>query len=117
MYNSEKLRERLYNLGYEVEENCEDILENSLKRAEASIMNTCNCEKIPEELRFVFLDIAAGEYLLSVMLKEDENDSVKSVTEGDLSVSFKDKSEIEKTVDELLNRGREEMLSFRRVKW
>ena len=83
-----------------------------------SIMNTCNVEEVPEELRYVYLDIAAGEYLLGVYSKEEKSEeSVKSVTEGDLSVTFKDKSDIEMTIDKLLNSGREEMLSFRRVKW
>ncbi|MGM9552558.1 MAG: hypothetical protein ACI3XA_09925 [Clostridia bacterium] len=118
MYNCEDLKERLWDLGFEVPENHEDKLIVSMQRAESTIMNTCNCETVPQELRFVFLDLAAGEYLLAVRSCEnDGEDDIASITEGDMSVSFRDRTETESLIDELLNGGREEMLSFRRVKW
>lgn len=118
MYNSETLRMRLYDLGFEVEENEEELLLAALKRAEQTIMNKCNCESIPEELNFVAIDMAAGEYLLAVQWQnEDSKNDVKSLSEGDISVSFKDESELKSLVDELLARSREELLSYRRIKW
>lgn len=116
MYNCEELRDRLFDLGFETEENEEDLLNAALMRAEQIIMNTCNCERVPYELRFVALDMAAGEYLLAAYGQGD-NDNVKSVSEGDISVTFGDKSGIEEIIDNLLNGGREEMLSYRRIKW
>ncbi len=112
----EELRARLCDMGFEIEENEDEALEKACKRAEQTIMNTCNCESVPYELRFTFLDMAAGEYLLAAYGKE-EKDGVKSVTEGDVSVDFKDEGYIESLVDSLLNRGREEMLGYRRIKW
>lgn len=116
MYNCEELRDRLFDLGYETEENEGELLESSLKRAEQTIMNTCNCEAVPYELRFVALDLAAGEYLLAAKGTADEGD-VKSVSEGDMSVTFNDKTQVESVIDNLFCRGREEMLSYRRIKW
>ena len=116
MYNCEELRDRLFDLGFETEESEEDLLNASLKRAEQVIMNTCNCEAVPYELRFVALDLAAGEYLLAAKGQSDEGD-VKSISEGDMSVTFSDKTHVESIIDNLLNQGRDEMLSYRRIKW
>lgn len=116
MIQIEDLALRLCDLGFEVPENHSDMLKEAVKRAEQCVMNTCNCENVPEELSFVALDIAAGEYLLAARCK-GEDFLVESVSEGDVSVSFKDESPVDGIIDMLLNSGRDEMLSFRRVKW
>lgn len=117
MYDCEQLKERLSDLGYEIEESETELLVRALERAEATIMNYCNCECVPEELRFVALDMAAGEYLLAAKCKGDAMQGVKSVSEGDVTVSFGDKTPVEALVDTLLSGSREELLSFRRIKW
>ncbi len=116
MADCETLRERLSDMGVETEENEESELKRALERAETCIMNAINCESVPEELRFTLLDIAAGEYLLAVKSREDGK-MVKSVSEGDVSVTFGDESDIDTLIDTLLGSGREEMLSFRRLRW
>lgn len=116
MTDTEKLMERLSDMGFEVEENEEDALLGALSRAEQTVMNYCNCESVPEELYFALLDMAAGEYLASQYCRGGENDNVKSLSEGDMSISFGEGG-VESTVDELFKRGREEMLSFRRLRW
>ncbi len=115
MYNCEELRDRLFDLGFETEENEEKMLSDALKRAEQTIMSTCNCECVPYELRFVALDMAAGEYLLAAKAKAEDN--VKSVSQGDISVTFSDKGKVDEIIDRLLTSGRDEMLSMRRIKW
>ena len=116
MRDTEMLRERLSDMGFEVEENEEDALLRALSQSEQTIMNYCNCESVPEELTFALLDMAAGEYLASAFCRGGESDNVKSISEGDLSVSFGEGG-VERAVDELFKRGREEMLSFRRLRW
>ncbi|MBQ7876575.1 MAG: hypothetical protein IJ316_04715 [Clostridia bacterium] len=116
MLNYEALRERLSDMGFETEENEESELKRALERAEMSIVNAINCESVPDELRFTLLDIAAGEYLLAVKSREGGN-VVKSVSEGDVSVTFSDESDTDELIDTLLSSGREEILSFRRLKW
>lgn len=116
MLNCEALRERLSDMGFETEENEESRLMSALERAEMSIMNAINCEKVPDELRFTLLDIAAGEYLLAVKSREGGK-IVKSVSEGDVSVTFGDESDTDELIDTLLTGGREEIISFRRLKW
>ena len=116
MTDIEKLCERLADMGFEVEENEEDALYDAVRRAEQTIINYCNCESVPEELSFALLDMAAGEYLLAAKMKGGEERAVKSISEGDMSVSFVDDN-VESTVDGLFKRSREEMTSFRRIKW
>lgn len=117
MYDCEELKDRLFDLGFETDENEDDLLRAALQKAEQNIMSTCNCEKVPYELRFVALDMAAGEYLLAACGREREEGNVKSISEGDISVSFGDRTAVEKVIDTLLTQGREEMLSYRRIKW
>jgi hypothetical protein len=113
MFGIEELRNRLSDLGYENDENEDEALEGALKRAEQTVMNTCNTEDVPEGLFFAALDIAAGEYLLAAD-RTDDSRGVKKVTEGDVSVEFEDESSL---IDRLLSSGREEMMAFRRLKW
>ena len=117
MYDSEELKDRLFDLGFETEESEEELLIDALKRAEQSIMNSCNTECVPCELRFVALDIAAGEYLLAAKAHREETRGIKSISEGDVSVTFEDEEKIDGVIDSLLNKGREEVLSYRRIKW
>ncbi len=115
MFECEALRERLEDFGIETEENEETELKRALERAEMNIINAINCESVPDELRFTLLDIAAGEYLLAVKSREGAN-GVKSVSEGDVSVTFTE-GDTEALIDNLLTSGREEIISFRRLKW
>lgn len=116
MTDIERLTERLSDMGFEVEENKADLLKGAIQRAEQTIMNYCNCESVPEELEFVALDMAAGEYLLAAECKGKDSRDVKSLSEGDMSVTFDDEG-VESIIDNLFKRGREEMISFRRVRW
>lgn len=117
MYSCEELRERLCDMGYETDENEEDLLVRAMERAEQAIMNNCNCESVPSQLKYVALDMAAGEYLLAAKCQGDGDSGVKSVSEGDVSVTFGDKTPVEVTVDEIFARCRDEMLAYRRIKW
>lgn len=114
MTEIDALRERLCDMGFETEENEHDALKSALQRAEQTIMNYCNCESVPEELRFVALDMAAGEYLLAA--ERTKAPGVKSISEGDVSVSFGEDG-VGAMIDELFCRGRDEMIAFRRLRW
>lgn len=116
MYGIEELRERLFDLGCETDENEGEALTRALRRAEQFVMNECCVERVPSELRFAALDIAAGEYLASRLQSEGER-GIKSVTEGDFSVTFKDMTEDEAVIDSLIASGKEALAAFRRIKW
>lgn len=116
MTDIDALIERLSDMGFEVEENESSLLEEAIQRAEQTVINYCNCESVPEELCFAVLDMAAGEYLLAAHCKGDEGDNIKSISEGDMSVSFGEES-VEMVIDKLFLRSREAMVPFRRIKW
>ena len=117
MFDCEELRDRLFDLGFETEENEEKVLSEALKRAEQSIMNSCNTESVPYELRFTALDIAAGEYLLAARAYREDLRGIKSVSEGDISVTFEEGNTLDSIIDSLLEKGRDEILNYRRIKW
>lgn len=115
MYGYEELKERLEDLGFETDDNEREKLERALERAAQTIINTLNTEDVPNELRFAALDMAAGEYLSEK--QEYGAPGISSVSEGDVSLSFDEKEPLECLTDRLLHAGREEMLSYRRIKW
>ena len=48
MTDIERLTERLSDMGFEVEENKAELLKGAIQRAEQTIMNYCNCERVTE---------------------------------------------------------------------
>lgn len=117
MLSTEQVRERLSDLGFETEENEGEIILAAIKRAEQTIVNYCNCESIPEGLIFAALDMACGEYLATAKCRGDDEEKVKSVTEGDISVSFNEEESVVELADRLIGKGMGELVSFRRIKW
>ncbi len=116
MVDIEMLYERLSDMGFEVDENEEAILKEAIGRAEQTIINYCNCESVPEELYFALLDMAAGEYLAAAAFKGGEKSALKSFSEGDMAITFGDDA-VGDLVDNLFKKSRDEMVSFRRLKW
>lgn len=117
MIDIEQLRERLSDIGFDAAESERGILEECIKRSEQTIMNYCNLESVPDQLQYTALDMAAGEYLMSLKCSGEETRDVHSVSEGDISVTFEGTDKTEKLIDELLSGCREDMASFRRIKW
>ncbi len=116
MCRYDELEERLSDLGIETAENEREALEKAIKRAEQTVMNNLNTDSVPDELWYAALDIAAGEYLSDKLSAEQDRD-IESVSEGDFSVSFGDRSSLELLADKLLFSGRNEMAAYRRIKW
>ena len=62
------------------------------------------------------LDMAVGKYHLAAACQGKDSRDEKSQSEGAMSVTFDDEA-VESIIDNLFKRGREEMISFRRVRW
>ena len=60
---SEDVVERLTALGYNLEEGDTLSLQFAINDVEQYIKNFCNIKEIPEELYYVAVDMAAGEFL------------------------------------------------------
>ena len=127
---SEDVVERLVSLGYNLEEGDTLSLQLAINGAEQYIKNFCNITEIPKELSSAAVDIAAGILLktkqgLGINVCESidfENDNIKQITEGDVSITYNSDNSGSATakysalLERLCNRDKE-LLAFRRLRW
>lgn len=92
-----EVKERLTQLGYEIQEGDEVALLFCISRVEEYIKNICNVMEIPEGLHYKSIDMVCGEFLdtkLSIGQLEGysvaDNRLIKTVTEGDTTVTYQD---------------------------
>lgn len=101
--------------------------------AETTIKNETNLDIIPVGLKFVWIDMAAGYYLqekkavgkLCVRGVNIEEAPAKSITEGEVSITFASASDGVKTpekrldelIDRLINPPQNAYAKFRRIQW
>ena len=121
---------RLETLGYNVNDSDLTLIQLTINGVEQHIKNFCNITEIPAELHNVAVDMAAGTLLktkqaigINVCDSIDfENDNIKSISEGDVSITYNTDSDRSTTakynalLDRLCNRDNE-LIAFRRIKW
>ena len=121
---------RLKALGYKADDKDKRNVDYNIKKAEAYLKNNLNREDVPEELNYTLVDIAAGLFLsdkkssgqLNAENGFDFSPEIKSVTEGDVTVSYMGNSKpLEAQFDTLiqtLTRPKESQIGrFRRLLW
>lgn len=121
---------RLETLGYTVNEIDNGLLQLAINGTEQHIKNFCNITDIPIELYGIAVDMAAGTLLKTKSsIGENvcdsidfESDGIKSITEGDVSVTYNSDSDSSATakynalLDRLCNRD-SELIAFRKIRW
>ncbi len=115
------IRERLAQLGAEVKEEDEAAVLFAENKTAEHIKNVCNLDYIPEELEYLAVDMACGEYLhdrlLSGMLEGfDTAGALKAVTEGDVRVEYDGGDSMENLM-RFLSRGEADLYRFRKICW
>lgn len=89
------------------------------------IKNYCNVVQIPEGLHFAAIDMICGEYLqqmqrLGKLEGFDTEAAVKSISEGDVSITFMDNVSAEDKltayIGSLLNHEKD-LIAYRRLRW
>ncbi|MCM1136762.1 MAG: hypothetical protein NC400_14455 [Clostridium sp.] len=127
----EMLKERLNSLGYEVQEADGALLAFVLQKVENTIRNDCNVAGVPEGLRRVAVDMAAGEFLLAkktfapeALAGLDLEAAVKQIQAGDTNVVFATgegsltaEQRLNGLINYLLTYGRSEFSCYRKVRW
>lgn len=124
------VKKRLAALGYECREGDEISLNFCIEKVRSTIKNEINGADVPEGLEHVAVDMAAGEFLLAKKtlapddLALDLTTAVKEIKEGDTSVSFSigegsltPEQRLAAFINYLLNYGKAEFASYRRLKW
>lgn len=122
-----EVKERLEWLGYVVSESDEVALQFCIDRTEEHIKNVCNLDELPDELKYKAVDMVCGVFLgnLSELNRlegyaAEDNRLIKSITEGDTTVTYQDSEDRSAGIKALINglKGDEsELYSFRRLRW
>lgn len=117
---------RLKSLGYDTDESDGTALENAIRETVYYIKAYCNICEIPEELYNTAIDMAAGRFLREKLAEgkginiDLEDEDIKAVTEGDVSVTFSDSSgkisRYEDLIDSLSDKN-DVLICYRRVRW
>lgn len=115
------IRERLVQLGAEVGEEDEAAVLFAENKTAEHIKNVCNLDYIPEELEYLAVDMACGEYLRDRLLSGvmgdfDTAGALKAITEGDVRVEYDGGDSLEALL-EFLGRGEADLYRFRKICW
>ena len=124
----EDVKKYLKSLGYEVVDGDLFLLDNSIQTVKYQIGNKTNQKKVPEGLKYVWINRSVAEFL-NFKLKMNQldipslnfNRIAKEISEGKTKVVFDDTKstgdKFEVYLMNLLNYGEEEILRFRRSVW
>lgn len=109
-----------------IELKTEDAFELSyaVGKVKETILNETNLLSIPEGLIYTAVNMVCGEFLnvrqLTGRLSEfDSKQALKSIKTGDVTTTFQDggSSGIDALIGQLMNYGRGDLLSYRKIKW
>lgn len=121
-----RIHERLAALGYPDISSLDKVLiESELERVQAHIQNFCNLKEIPVELIPCIVDEVCRLFL-SLKKNAGQLDgfcyeqAVKSISEGDVSITFSDGESDAVRFEKLLSAlalQDNELMAFRRLRW
>ena len=122
---------RLAMLGYTVTDEDKTGLEYTIHKCEAELLANINHRKLPPPLFYTLVDMVAGQYLYDKKaaggLGEgfDFEAPAKSITEGDISVTFAGASDgasnaesrFDAMLAKLMHPAESTLAAFRRLRW
>ena len=123
---------RMAMLGYTATDEDKPGLEYMIAKCEAELLADINHKTLPDGLRYTLADMVAGNFLhdkLAAGALEieglDFSGSAKSITEGDISVTFAGPSDgaasaeasFCNTLDRLMHPSEKILGAFRRLRW
>ena len=118
----------LKSVGYEVVDADLFLMEQSIEKVKSYIKNKTNQNKVPEGLKYIWIDRSTGEFL---NFKKSLNQlnlnglnfgrMAKEISEGDTKVVYEDTKttgdKFEVCMTYLMTRGEDELLRYRRIVW
>lgn len=109
-----------------IELKTEDAFELSyaVGKVQETIKNECNLVSIPEGLVYTAVNMVCGEFLnvrhlTGRLTKFNVEMALKSIKTGDTTTTFQDSHDvgIDVLIGQLMNQGRGDLLSYRKIKW
>lgn len=124
----EDIKNRLASFGYTLLETDNFALDFVIYKVENKIKNECNITEIPDGLYQVEIDRICGEFIFakkqSGQLTEYDFDLIeKQIQDGDTTVTYAveagqtPEQRFDKLVRSLMDTGKGEFASFRRLRW
>ena len=118
----------LKSVGYEVVDADLFLMEQSIEKVKSYIKNKTNQNRVPEGLKYIWIDRSTGEFL---NFKKSLNQlnlnglnfgrMAKEISEGDTKVVYEDTKttgdKFEVYMTYLMTRGEDELLRYRRIVW
>lgn len=131
MFDVAAVKERLKTFGYEAKEGDELSLAFCTDKVRSLIKNEINWQDVPEGLEPIAIDMTVGEFLLAKKTftpKDIDNldldYAVKEIKTGDTTTVFATgegsltpEQKLTTFINYLLNYGKSEFSSFRRLRW
>lgn len=131
MYDVDAVKARLLSLGYEVKADDIAALTFCVEKVRSTVKNEINWKDVPEGLEHIAVDMACGEFLNAKKTFApddlggfDLDVAVKQINTGDTTTVFAvgdgsqtDEQRLAAFINYLLNYGRSEFNSFRRIRW
>ncbi|MDD3049723.1 MAG: hypothetical protein PHR06_01105 [Candidatus Cloacimonetes bacterium] len=120
---------RLESLGYTATDADTWVISFSVQKVENNVKNSCNTTSIPDGLMKAAVDMVCGEFLFTKkgtgkLTGFDISTAVKQIQGGDTSVTFAinegtrtPEQRLDLLITYLMNKGRDEFVSFRCIKW
>jgi hypothetical protein len=122
--NNNDVIKRLENFGISVNDSDLTAIELITNGTEQYILNYCNISKIPTELYYTAVDMCCGTFLKTKVSTGEvdgfSNGSVSSITEGDVSIGFREGTsgtEVFMDVLDKLTNKKGELECFRKLRW
>ena len=124
----EDIKNRLKMIGYEWKKEDEIVINLVIDKVESSIKTRCSIDEIPSELEQIIVDRICGDFLFakkqSGQLTEYDFELIeKQIQDGDTTVTYAieagqtPEQRFDKLIKNLMDSGKGEFASFRRLKW
>ncbi len=130
VFDVEAVKNRLASFGYEVREADMVSLTFAVDKVRSSIKNDVNWQDVPDGLFHIAVDMACGEFLMQKLtfspddINLDLDSAVSQIQEGDTNIRFglgegstTPEQKLTSFINYLLNYGKDEFNSFRRLRW
>lgn len=121
---------RIAALGYAPTDGDKAAVTYAIDRAEWEIKNNINLPAVPDGLRFVWIDLAAGLFLRDLkaagQFPIQFETPAKSIAEGDTTVTFAvggsdgaltPEAQFDSILNQLINPPQDQLAAYRRVRW
>ncbi len=115
----ESVKDNLRAYGYIATLDDEYIISSAIEKSITRVKAFTNLKELPEEINSIIIDMATGEVLSikNAIGALSSGDGVKSIQEGDTTVTFAGESDMSGIIKKLIDGHFQALTHYRQVKW